>query len=161
MDVLATNIQLLIGDLSRVLDDGSPSRESVDALAVKAEHVQHLMVLLVDIVPWMERNLHLIESVISRLNNVYLETDGIYSNYSMYGYSAPRFVSGERGRLRVSIPRDMLEYLIGNYFSVHRVAQLLKASVSTVRRRMNEFGISVRSIPVRMSEIEFLLSHHG
>lgn len=39
----------------------------------------------------------------------------------------------------------MLEYLIGNHFSVHRVAQLLQTSVSTVRRRMHEFGISVRS----------------
>lgn len=49
--------------------------------------------------------------------------------------------SGERGRPRLIIPRNVLEYLIGNRFSVPQVAQLLQTSISTVRRRMMEFGI--------------------
>ena len=39
----------------------------------------------------------------------------------------------------------MLEYLIGNHLSVQRVAPLLQTSVSTVKCRMHEFGVSVRS----------------
>ena len=130
MDILSTHIQILIGDCTRVLDDGSPSQESAEALIIKAKRVHHLMVTLVDVVPGMESNLPLIESVISSLNNVLLIT-GSHSDHHNYGYSAPRFISGVRGRPTVVIPRDMLEYLIGNHFSVHRVAQLLQTSVST------------------------------
>ena len=41
--------------------------------------------------------------------------------------------------------RDMLENLLGNHFSVHRIAQLLQTSLSTVRRLMHDFGLCVRS----------------
>ena len=57
------------------------------------ERVHHLMVTLVDVVPGMESNLPLIESVISSLNNVLLTT-GSHSDHHNYGYSAPRFISG-------------------------------------------------------------------
>ena len=146
MDILSTHIQILIGDLSRVLDDGSPSQESAEALMIKAERVHHLMATLVDVVPGMESNLPLIESVISSLSNVISLTAGSHADeYNSYGYSAPRFTSGGRGRPKVEIPRNTLEYLIGNHFSVHRVAYLLQTSVSTVRRRMHDFGLSIRS----------------
>ena len=39
MELLSTRIQVLIGDLSRMLDNGSPSPESAEALLIKAEHV--------------------------------------------------------------------------------------------------------------------------
>ena len=45
----------------------------------------------------------------------------------------------------ICIPHNVLEYLIGNRFSVPQVAQLLQTSISTVRRRMMEFGITIRS----------------
>lgn len=140
MDIFSTHIQILIGDLSRVLDDGSPSQESAEALMIKAERVHHLMATLVDVVPGMESNLPLIESVISSLSNVISLTAGSHAD-EYNGYSA-RFTSGGRGRPKVEIPRNTLEYLIGNHFSVHRVAYLLQTSVSTVRRQMHDFGLS-------------------
>ena len=77
MNILSTHIQILIGDLSRVLDDGSPSQESAEALTVKAECVYHLMATLVDVVREIESNLPLIESV--TLNNVVLMITGSHS----------------------------------------------------------------------------------
>lgn len=138
MDILSTHIQIHIGDLSRVQDDGSPSQESAEALMIKAERV---MATLVDVVPGMESTLPLIESVISSLSNVISLTAGSHADEynSYYAYSAPRFTSGGKGRPKVEIPRNTLEYLIGNHFSVHRVAHLLQTSVSTVRRRMHDF----------------------
>ena len=123
MDILSTHNQILIRDLSRVLDDGSPSQESAEALIIKAERVHHQMVTLVDVVPGIESNLPLIESIISSLNN-FLLTTGSHSEHHNYGYSAPWFIS--MGRPKVVIPRDMLEYLIGNHFSVHRVLNCFK-----------------------------------
>ena len=145
MDILSTYIQILIGDLSRVLDDASPSQESAEALMIKAERVHHLIAILVHVVPGMESNVPLIESVISSLNNVISLTSGSHADNSYYGYSAPRFTSGGRGRPKIEIPRNTLDYVIGNHFSVHRAAQLLQTSVSTVKRRMHDFGISIRS----------------
>lgn len=74
-----------------------------------------------------------------------------YLNYcyaydsSTYAFSAPMFISGERGRLRIVISQEILEYLIGNHSNVYQVAQLLQISTSTVRCRMQEYGITVRS----------------
>lgn len=39
MELLTTRIQIPIGDLSSLLDNGSPSPESAEALLIKAEHV--------------------------------------------------------------------------------------------------------------------------
>ena len=142
MDILVTHLQCLIGDLSRVLVDGSPSVESLEALSIKAERVHHLMATLVDIVPRMENNLPLIESVVSTLSSI---AGGSHSDHHSCGFSVPTFISGERGRPKLVISRDMLENLLGNHFSVRRIAQLLHTSLSTVRRRMHDFGLSVRS----------------
>ena len=137
----------LIGCISRVLDDHSANQESIEAIAVKAERVHYLIVALVDVIPGMDTNLPLIESVIASLSNItsFITVDSDSSSCDSFAFSAPRFISGERGRPRVVISREMLDYLIGNHFTVHQVAQLLQTSTSTVRRRMREFGITVRS----------------
>ena len=140
MDVLSEHLTSLIRSTSRVLDDGSLGQDSVEALGVKAERV---MAALVDVIPGMYANLPLIESVITSLNGIVSSIAGC--NSSSYAFSAPRFISGERGRPRVIISQEMLEYLIGNHFNVHQVAQLLQTSTSTVRRRMQKYGITVRS----------------
>lgn len=143
MDILLEHLQSLIRDLSRVLDDGSPSQESIEALVVKAERVQYLITTLVDISVGMDANLHLIETVISSLDALVTHYSDISQNCA---FSAPRFISGERGRPRVVISQEMLEYLIGNYFTVSQIAQLLQTSTSTVHRRMGEVGITIRSM---------------
>ena len=134
MELLSTQLGTLIRRFSRVLNDGTPDQESVEALIISAERVHRLIAILVDVIPEMERNL--IEFVISSLGSiaVVLCNDGCYN-----AFSAPRFISGERGRPRVVISQDMIEYFIFNK------EQLLQTSISTVRRRMREFGISVRS----------------
>ena len=109
MDILVTHLQSLIGDLSRVLDDGSPSVESLDALSIKAERVHRLMATLVDAVPGMENNLPLIESVVSTLSSI---AGGSHSDHRSCAFSVPTFISGERGRPRLVISRDMLENLL-------------------------------------------------
>ena len=142
MELLSTQLGTLIRRFSRVLNDGTPDQESVEALIISAERVHRLIAILVDVIPEMERNLELIEFVISSLGSiaVVLGNDGCYN-----AFSAPRFISGERGRPRVVISQDMIEYFIFNKFSVHQTAQLLQTSISTVRHRMRQFGISVRS----------------
>ena len=52
---------------------------------------------------------------------------------------------GAVGRPSFDIPCEQLTYLIEHRFSVRQVADMLGVSISTVRRRMAEYGISIRA----------------
>ena len=60
-------------------------------------------------------------------------------------YACPVVITGAVGRPAFQIPHDQLQYLIENRFSVPQIAQLLGISVSTVRRRMSCYNLSIRS----------------
>ena len=62
---------------------------------------------------------------------------------SRYVVTATEF-SGCIGRPRYDIPRSQLEYLLQNRFTVPQISSLLCVSVRTVRRRMEEYDLSVR-----------------
>lgn len=140
MEILGQQLRLLLGSLSRVIEDGSPSQSTMESVLVGADRVHYILVSLLSRIPGIERNLPLIESVIHALDEIAL---------TLHVPDAPsvtnHLYSGERGRPRLDIGQDMLEYLIGSHFTVPQVAQLLHTSTSTVRRRMREFGITVRS----------------
>lgn len=133
---------MLIASFSRVLDDGTPSLESIESLLVSAERVHRLIATLVDTISGIETTLPLIEFVVECLER--LASTGTSQPPSV-AFSAPHFHSGSRGRPRVTISQEIVEYLIGNRFSVPQAAQLLQVSTSTLRRRMFDFGITVRS----------------
>ena len=80
MDVLSEHLASLIRSTSRVLDDGSIGQDSVEALGVKAERVHYLMAALVDVIPGMDANLPLIESVITSLNGIVSSIAGYNSS---------------------------------------------------------------------------------
>ena len=60
-------------------------------------------------------------------------------------YVAATEFSGCIGRPRYDIPRSQLEYLLQNRFTVPQISSLLNVSVTTVRRRMEEYDLSVRN----------------
>ena len=53
--------------------------------------------------------------------------------------------TGSVGRPSFDISPHQLEYLIENQFSVPQIAQMLGVSISTIRRRMSTFDLSIRS----------------
>ena len=53
-------------------------------------------------------------------------------------------IDGHRGRPKYDLPRDQLQYLIENGFTTSRICAMLCISLSTLRRRMSEYGIRVR-----------------
>jgi len=57
--------------------------------------------------------------------------------------SVPRITTGRPGRPRFAIAEDHLCRLLQVGFSVPHIAHLLGTSVRTIRRRMEEFGLSV------------------
>lgn len=61
---------------------------------------------------------------------------------------------GHAGRPRYDIPQSQLEYLLQCRFTVPQIALLLNVSVRTVRRRMEHYDLSVRSLYANISERE-------
>ena len=53
---------------------------------------------------------------------------------------------GAVGRPRLHITQDQLEHLLSLGFSGPSIADVLGVSLSTVRRRMNDYGLSIRSL---------------
>ncbi len=53
-------------------------------------------------------------------------------------------LSGRAGRPCISISEEQLIFLIENNFSVPHIANMLGVSVRTVRRRMTDYGLSIR-----------------
>ncbi len=65
-----------------------------------------------------------------------------------------RFFTGERGRPRLQIPFEQLQFLLEKKFKVAEIANLFGTSKSAVERRMNDFGLSARSIYATLTDPE-------
>lgn len=60
--------------------------------------------------------------------------------------------NGGRGRPRFEIPRAQLEFIVEKGFKVAEIAQLFVTSPSTVKRRLAEFGLSIRTTNAQLSD---------
>ena len=56
------------------------------------------------------------------------------------------------GRPRYDIPKDQLEFLLQSKFSVPQISLLLNVSVRTIRRRMEQYELSVRALYSTLSD---------
>ena len=64
-----------------------------------------------------------------------------------HGYK-PNVLVGENlvGRPRLDVPREQLEYLLSMGFSGPQISTAIGVSLSTIRRRMTEYGLSIGSL---------------
>ena len=71
-----------------------------------------------------------------------------YESFQLFQFRGQSSVSplytGTVGRPRWDIPEQSLEMLLENRFTVPQISNILGVSVSTIRRRMSELGLSVR-----------------
>ena len=63
-------------------------------------------------------------------------------------------VQNERGRPKLAINKEQLEYLLNLGFSCPRIAAVIGVSLSTVRRRMTEYGMSVTALYFHVTDNE-------
>ena len=61
-------------------------------------------------------------------------------------YEPGLITTGSVGRPRLDVRKDQLEYLLGVGFSTPQIATTIGVSLSTVRRRMTEYGLSVGAL---------------
>ena len=65
-----------------------------------------------------------------------------------------RVFTGERGRPRLEIQFEQLQFLVENNFKVSEIANLFATSKRTIERRMNDFGLSARDTYTTLTDQE-------
>ena len=133
--------------VTRQLDGGDVSEDMADYLAFRLEQLYGHILRLTASHP----NLREVEPLICEAARNLRAFEGLSSND---GYESPLDYSGLVGRPRFEVSRAQLEYLLQNGFSGTQIAQMLAISLSTVRRRMREFNLSVKALYSTFSEEE-------
>ena len=77
-----------------------------------------------------------------------------------HGYTTQVLLENRRGRPSLDVKQEQLEYLLHLGFNCPKVAEVLGVSLSTIRRRMNEFGLSVTALysSITDEELDSLVS---
>ena len=74
------------------------------------------------------------------------------SNSNTFQLAAETVFTGERGRPRLHIPFEQLEFLLEKRFKIDEIAQLFITSKRTVERRMRDFGLSAANVYTSLSD---------
>ena len=87
------------------------------------------------------------------------ELNSSQSMVNEQGYTPQLLMENRRGRPRLDIEQEQLEYLLCLGFNCPKIA-VLGVSLSTIRRRMSEFGLSVTALysSVTDQELDLLVS---
>lgn len=75
-------------------------------------------------------------------------------SFDDYNTTRAVIATGSKGRPKLDISRNQLEYYLEKGFKGADIAKMLRVSDKTVYRRLHEFGISVRASYSSMSEAE-------
>lgn len=70
------------------------------------------------------------------------------------GYVLELIFGNRRGRPRLNITQEQIEYLLAIGFSCPKIADVIGVNLSTIRRRMSEYGLSVRVLYSTVSDEE-------
>ena len=70
------------------------------------------------------------------------------------GYTTEVLQGNHRGRPKLDIKQDQLDYLLRLGFSCPKIAQMLGVSLSTVRGRMNDCGFTVTALYSSITDVE-------
>ena len=157
----------------------SVNREMLEAVVVVCQRVQRLVACYeegrepdkLDCLVYHVDRLHRTLLAINTCSNNVLEAVGmsltlleeLNSSQSMVneqGYTPQLLMENRRGRPRLDIKQEQLEYLLCLGFSCPKIAEVLGVSLSTIRRRMSEFGLSVTALysSVTDQELDLLVS---
>ena len=94
-------------------------------------------------------------SVLRLLGEAYEQLNHVVENCeTTMPVQASVILDGQVGRPRFSISFYQLQYLINCLFSVPQIAHLLGVSVSTIRRRMSEYNLTIAGTYTNITDAE-------
>ena len=151
MEVLIRLASTLVRDIDGCVQNGLTTN-ALDAISTQADHLLRGLAALSMINPAIHPQVTAMQGVVTSLNNVLLSLAGTEGANSIL---EPRIsFESTRGRPRVVITKEMLEYFMERGFTATQIAALLQVSLSTVRRRMSEYGLYIRNQYSRITDAE-------
>jgi hypothetical protein len=153
MEVQLRLVRSVATEIQRTLGDGV-NVERMDVLLTLAERLlrSFAVVLTVQPTPLMQECVDVTQGIVRVLSTI--SSTLMDRNAEPCGYYPPVIFTGALGRPKISITHAMLRYFFSHGFSASTIAMLLQVSLSTVRRRMSEFGIMARDLYSRISDSE-------
>jgi hypothetical protein len=143
MEVVRHQVQSLLDNVRRITEEDI-NIVTLDAIQIRGERLLFsVSALLVDLnySPTIGLILPRVQEVVQRISNIANDLEAL--DYG--GYRPGSFSFSGRGRPRINVEKDMLVFFLDNGFSASTISSLLHTSLSTIRRRMALFGLSVRS----------------
>ena len=134
MEVLAKFVRNLAVEIQRTTE-GGVSFKRLDVLTTMAERVLRAC-------DYCSSHTKLYYCCADCLNRVASSLDD--SALEPYGYHIPVAFSGARGRPKIVISEGILNYFFSHGFTATSTSMLLQVSLSTIRRRMREYGMRVQ-----------------
>ena len=145
-------LQRVIADLS-VYDDGRSITFGALDSAINQVEIVYREFAALDVVGDLQSTaaLQLTASAIEEIRAI---SDSHPLELTSSCYSSSLLYDGSVGRPRYDIPVSTLELLIESRFTVTSIAGVLHVSIRTVRRRMSEYGLSIRATYSSISDQE-------
>lgn len=145
MEEIRRRIRSLVAEITRIIDEDNVSIERLDSITASAERFLQAFVMMLnsDSISMLEDCVRAMQGVVSTLNTIVSSFEDTLSA-EPYGYYLPLSFSGGRGWPKLCITAGVLNYFISHGFSASATAMLLHVSLSTVRRRMSEYGIMIQ-----------------
>ena len=152
MEALVRLVRGFASDMNRTLHEGRFNSQSIDMLSTTADRVLRAFVMLLVVFPFLEADAASMQSVVHALRELSVR---LPDNHTLpYGYYPSVCFDGTRGRPRIRVTSDILEYFFSHGFSASTTAMLLHVSLSTVRRWMSEYGMMIRDQYSAISDSE-------
>ena len=125
---------------------------SLEALLLMNLYVETSVDLQKRMLTVVECDMRLIETV-AHVTNVYKMHDSSIICRGTGPLSCPNLIAnGKQGQPYHDVHKEQIEYLLQGQFSCPEIAMIVGASLSTIRRRMTFYGLSVRSLYSNMSD---------
>ncbi len=138
-----STLRRVITDLSTYPDERRIPSDILDAFVMSLELV-HRELLALDCTYGLT-DTEVTGSVLARRSLEQLKKLQEEADLSVAVDTPPLVVTGARGRPRYDIHHQQLSYLVENGFTGPQMAEIVGVSLSTVHRRMSDYGITVGS----------------
>ena len=151
-------IRSLVLEMTRAIDEAQITLERLDTMTALADRVLRAFAMMLSSEESrrsvMEQNVRAMQGVLNTLNRMSATIEQGLGGEECSGYYLPVLFTGSRGRPKIRVTAGMLHYFFSHGFSASTTAMLLHVSLSTIRRRMSEYGIMIRSQYSTLSDSE-------
>ena len=152
--VAVSVLRRVVSDLSVFVDGRDIPDDTLDSFIVSLEFVYREMVVLEATSQLNAGQLQATDIIRKSLSTLRSLSDLRSMPANDWRTQVRPVSTGLVGRPCFQIPREQLSYLIENGFSVPQIADMIGVSVRTVRRRMDDYDLSIRAQYSALSDSE-------